>query len=51
MRLKVVNPNFLFLYGRGAQGVFTSETQDILFQLRDGFSGEFEKLSKANMFD
>ena len=45
MRLEVAkekNPNFLFPYGNGgAQGVCTSESQDILFQLRVGFAGKF----------
>ena len=46
MRLEVVkknNPNFLYLYGRGAQGVYTSESQGILFQLLVGFAGKFGK--------
>ena len=47
MRLEVVkekNPNFLHLYGRGAQELYTSESQDILFQLRVGFAGKLENL-------
>ena len=41
--VKKKNPNFLYLYGRGAKGVNTSESQDILFQLRVGFAGKFGK--------
>ena len=37
------NPNFPYLYGRGAKGVNTSESQDILFQLCVGFAGKFGK--------
>ena len=50
MRLEVVkekNPNFLYLYGRGAQGVNISDSQDILFQLRVGFAGKFGKSFKG----
>ena len=46
MMLEVVkekNPNFLYLYGGGAQGMFTSESQHILLQLRVGFAEEFGK--------
>ena len=37
VRLEIVKEkkfNFLYLYGRGVQEVYTSESQDILFQLR-----------------
>ena len=50
MRLAVVkkkNPNFLYLYGRGAQEVYTSKSQDISFQLRVGFAGKFGKPFKG----
>ena len=50
MRLEVVkekNHNFLYLYGRGAQEVYTSESQYILFQLRVGFAGKFRKPFKG----
>ena len=46
MRLGVVkekNPNFLYLYVKGAQGVYTSGPQDILFQLCVRFAVEFRK--------
>ena len=50
MRLEVVkkkNPNFLYLYGGGAQEVYTSEYQGILFQLHVGFAGKFGKPFKG----
>ena len=54
MRLEVVkkkNPNFLYLYGRGAQRVYTSESQGILFQLCVEFARKFGKPFTGKMFD
>ena len=45
--MKEKKSNFFYLYGRGAQGVYTSESQDILFQLRVGFAGKFGKPFKG----
>ena len=53
MRLEVVkekNPKFLYLYGRGAQGVYTSESQDILFQLHVRFAGKIGKPFKEQKY-
>ena len=45
--MKEKKSSFLYLYGRGAQEVYTSESQDILFQLHVGFAGKFGKPFKG----
>ena len=50
MRLEIVKEkksNFLYLYRSGAHGVYTSESQDISFQLHVGFAGKFGKPFKG----